>query len=66
MGKDVFESEVTAWLIHWKLAGEGKRSITWYRLFNYVNDSIFDRELLLERFSELIVKFDKVSYQKRR
>ena len=64
MGKDVFfESEVTAWLIHWKLAGEGKRSTTWYWLFNYVNDSIFDRELLLERFSELIVNH-KVSVSK--
>lgn len=54
-GKDIFfESSVTAWLIHWKLAGEGKRSTTWYWLFSYITDSIFDRELLVERFSELI------------
>ena len=41
------EHPTTAWLIHWKLAGEGKRSTTWRWLFNYVLEPTLDTENLL-------------------
>ena len=40
------EHPTTAWLIHWKLAGEGKRSTTWRWLFNYVLEQTLDTENL--------------------
>jgi len=47
-GIDPFqEHPTTAWLIHWKLAGEGKRSTTWRWLFNYVLEQTLDTESLL-------------------
>jgi hypothetical protein len=38
------EHPASAWLIHWHLAGEGRRSTTWYWLFNHVPGPSFDRE----------------------
>ena len=47
-GLDPFqEHPSTAWLIHWKLAGEGKRSATWKWLFNYVIEQSIDTENLI-------------------
>jgi hypothetical protein len=47
-GLDPFqEHPSTAWLIHWKLAGEGNRSTTWKWLFNYVLEQTIDTENLL-------------------
>ncbi len=47
-GLDPFqEHPSTAWLIHWKLAGEGKRTTTWYWLFNYVLEQKIDTETLV-------------------
>ena len=47
-GLDPFqEHPTTAWLIHWKLAGEGKRSTTWRWLFNHVLEQTLDTENLL-------------------
>lgn len=47
-GLDPFqEHPTTAWLIHWKLAGEGKRSTTWRWLFNYVLEQTLDTENLV-------------------
>jgi len=40
------------WLIHWVLCGREGRSTTWGWLFNYVNHTTFDRELLLKELSE--------------
>ena len=42
------EHPTTAWLIHWKLAGEGRRSTTWRWLFNYVLEQTLDTENLFE------------------
>ena len=41
------EHPTTAWLIHWKLAGEGRRSTTWKWLFNYVLEQTLDTESLI-------------------
>lgn len=41
------EHPSTAWLIHWKLAGEGDRSTTWKWLFNYVIEPTLDTEHLI-------------------
>ena len=38
------EHPASAWLIHWYLAGEGRRSTTWYWLFNHVVGPVFDRD----------------------
>jgi hypothetical protein len=42
------------WLIHWLLSGREGRTTTWGWLFNYVNHSTFDRELLLKELSEFV------------
>jgi len=47
-GYDPFqEHPTTAWLIHWKLAGEGLRSTTWKWLFNHVIEPTLDTEHLI-------------------
>lgn len=38
------EHPASAWLIHWHLAGEGRRSTTWYWLFNHVVGPVFERD----------------------
>lgn len=56
LGKELFgpscldpylEHPASAWLIHWHLAGEGRRSTTWYWLFNHVHGPIFEKEEVL-------------------
>lgn len=37
------EHPASAWLVHWLLAGEGRRSTTWYWVFNHVLGPLFDR-----------------------
>jgi len=41
------EHPTTAWLIHWKLAGDGSRSTTWKWLFNHVIEPTLDTEHLI-------------------
>ena len=44
-GFDPFcEHSSTAWLVHWKLAGVGSRSTTWWWLFNCVVQQTFDKD----------------------
>lgn len=51
-GLDPFqEHPTTAWLIHWKLAGEGSRSTTWKWLFNNVIDPKLETEHLIENLT---------------
>jgi hypothetical protein len=51
-GFDPFqEHPTTAWLIHWKLAGEGARSTTWKWLFNNVIDPKLETEHLIENLT---------------
>lgn len=40
------ENPSTAWLAHWRLAGRGFRSTTWYWLFNHVTAPTFTRQEL--------------------
>ena len=42
------ENPSTAWLAHWQLAGRGRRSTTWYWLFNHVTAPTFTRHELEE------------------
>lgn len=50
LSKDGFdpylEYPATIWLIHWKLAGLGMKSTTWWYLFNCVVQQTFDKESL--------------------
>jgi len=68
-GIDPFqEHPTTAWLIHWKLAGEGKRSTTWRWLFNYVLEHTLDTESLfisLQNFTkEINYKISPISLKR--
>lgn len=45
------EHPTTAWLIHWKLAGEGSRSTTWKWLFNNVIEPKLETEHLIENLT---------------
>jgi hypothetical protein len=38
------EHPASIWLLHWHLAGEGRRSTTWYWLFNHVPGPVFERD----------------------
>ena len=53
-GYDPFmEKEATLWLIHWMVAGEGKRTSTWYYAFNYFSERKFERENLVKSILNL-------------
>lgn len=44
-GKDPFmEKKATLWLIHWMVAGHGKRTSTWHYAFNDFPERKFERE----------------------
>ena len=43
------ESETTSWLIHWKLAGEAKKTTTWFWLFNLIIEPTFDKKFLQDK-----------------
>jgi len=45
------EYPATIWLIHWKLAGIGLKSSTWWYVFNCVIQQSFDKESLLRALS---------------
>jgi hypothetical protein len=48
------EHPSTAWLIHWKLASEGRGATTWKWLFNYVIEQNLDTEHLLQSLKKFI------------
>ena len=62
------ESEATSWLIHWKLAGEAKKSTTWFWLFNLIIEPTFDKNLLLDKLvnyaTELNAKFTSTTLKR--
>lgn len=62
-GLDVYqENPTTSWLIHWKLAGQGHRSTTWYWLFNYVISPSLETDGLLQGLKDFAKSADvKVS-----
>jgi len=66
-GKDIFaddgfdpyaEHPTTAWYCHWCLAGRGKRSTTWYWIFNHVVGPTFSREELEEPLADYAKSID--------
>jgi hypothetical protein len=48
------EHPSTAWLIHWKLAGEAYRTTTWYWLLNHVIDPVLDNENLFTQLKNFV------------
>jgi len=48
------ERPATVWLIHWKVAGIGLKSSTWWYLFNCVVQQSFDKESILRSLSSYV------------
>lgn len=48
------EHPSTSWLIHWKLASEGRGATTWKWLFNYVIDQNLETENLIQSLKKFI------------
>lgn len=58
------EYPTTAWYAHWCLAGRGKRSTTWFWLFNVLNAQTFSRDEVaptLAKFAQSIAGGKKLS-----
>lgn len=47
------EHPTTAWLVHWKLAGVGRRSTTWRWLFNCVIEQTFDKDSIVKSLKNI-------------
>lgn len=64
-GRDPYsEHPTTTWYAHWCLAGRGKRSTTWFWLFNILNAQTFTREEVmptLAKFAQSISAGKKLS-----
>lgn len=52
------ESPTTAWFVHWQLAGLGRRSTTWFWLFNKVTAPLFTRADLERPLIDFAAKFE--------
>lgn len=52
------ESPNTAWFVHWQLAGLGKRSTTWFWLFNKVTAPTFSKTDLEKPLADFAAKFN--------
>ena len=53
-GDPFLEHPGTLWLVHWHLAANPERTTTWYWAFNELNESSFDRDLLVQRLWQRI------------
>ena len=53
-GDPYLEHPASLWLIHWHLASNPERTTTWYWAFNELNESSFDRDLLVQRLWQRI------------
>lgn len=52
-GQDPYlEHPSTIWLVHWKLAGRGERSTTWYWAFNHLAQQSFDRSFIFSSLQQ--------------
>ena len=64
-GRDPYsEHPTTTWYAHWCLAGRGKRSTTWFWLFNILNAQTFTRDEVmptLAKFAQSISAGKKLS-----
>lgn len=54
LGDPYLEYPASLWLAHWHLASTPARTTTWYWAFNELNESSFDRDLLVQRLSQRI------------
>ncbi len=52
------ENPNTAWFVHWQLAGLGKRSTTWFWLFNKVTAPSFSKTDLEKPLADFAAKFN--------
>jgi hypothetical protein len=52
------ENPNTAWFVHWQLAGLGKRSTTWFWLFNKVTAPSFSKADLEQPLADFANKFN--------
>lgn len=52
------ENPNTAWFVHWQLAGLGKRSTTWFWLFNKVTTPSFSKTDLEKPLADFAAKFN--------
>ena len=50
------EHPASAWLIHWQLAGIGRKSTTWWWLFNRIPQQYFDREAIFHSIKQYCVE----------
>ena len=53
-GDPFLEHPATLWLVHWCLASTPARTTTWYWAFSELNESSFDRDLLVQRLWQRI------------
>ncbi len=54
-GSDPFlEHPSTLWIVHWKLAGRGERSTTWYWAFNHLVQQSFDRAFIFSSLQQFV------------
>ncbi len=52
-GLDLYsEHPATIWLIHWNLAGRGRRSTTWFWVFNHIQSQTFTRDDIFRSLKE--------------
>jgi hypothetical protein len=54
-GDPYLEHPASLWLLHWHLAALPGRATTWYWAFNELNESSFDRDLLVSRLSRRLL-----------
>ena len=47
-----FETANSIWLVHWLLAGRGRRSTTWRWFFSRVNEARYERDKLFPQLSQ--------------
>jgi hypothetical protein len=59
-GVDPFlEQLATIWLMHWMVAGRGKRTTTWYWAFNCFSGQTFERDGLVSELSDYCRSIEK-------
>lgn len=59
LARDIFERldpylehPASAWLIHWQLAGVGRKSTTWWWTFNRIPQQTFNREIVFQSIKQ--------------
>ena len=63
-GDPYLEHPASLWLLHWHLASNPLRTTTWYWAFNELNESSFDRDLLVQRLTRRIALLRESGHMK--